>query len=66
MKQWIIQFVSGITWQVKEAEPLPADKTGWWRVQRLDIVSFLGSQPEYKSMGFWLVNIDNVEAVKEA
>ena len=65
MKQWVIQFVSGTTWRIR-AQGLGIPRDGaYWRVERLDLIVVVADKPEYKSMGFWLVNMDNVEAVKE-
>jgi hypothetical protein len=64
MKQYRIQFVSGTFWEVEEVEPLPSEKTGWWRVQRLD--RLVDQIDKFQSMGFWFVNLDNVEGIKES
>ena len=66
MKQWVIQFVSGMAWEARAPEAPPIETNGWWRVQRIEPTVLGNREVEMKVRGFWLVNLSNVEALKES
>jgi hypothetical protein len=65
MKQYRIQFVSGDLWWVETAQlPPKFGSGGEWMVERMD-EAMQGNDITQRSMGFWKVFIDNVEAIRE-
>ncbi len=63
MKQYIVQFTSGTVWQARSEETLQSvSSEAWWKIEKLDY----NEQAVLVSRGTWLVNMNNVEAVKES
>jgi hypothetical protein len=68
MKQYLVQFVSGITWNVEAIEALPAVWTdAKWKVYRLDYREHEPhDDPELARVGTWIIAMNNVEGLREA
>jgi hypothetical protein len=68
MKKYLVRFVSGAVLQAESDEPLPVSPEAWWKVHLFD---FRGENGPFdtsivlKDLGEYLINLDNVEAVKQ-
>ena len=67
MKQYLVQFVSGITWNAEAIEALPEVWTdAKWKVYRLDYREpEPHADPALVRVGIWIIAMNNVEGLHE-
>ena len=68
MKKYMIRFVSGAVMEAESDEPLPVSPEAWWKVHLFDVIlRVIAGQDlvQSRDLGEYLINLDNVEAVKQ-